>query len=105
MTLENPFAPQIAMNADPRSLRINISRSLYPLWILARVPVLGLLLLLAPLVELVCGALLLLGLLVSIAFKVSGAAASFPFWLMIALSLGFGAFVILYHAIIGILLR
>jgi hypothetical protein len=64
---------------------------------------LGVLLLLAPIVESVCGALLLLGLLASIAFKISGAGSSFPIWPTIALSFGFGVFVILYHAIIGML--
>ena len=29
----------------------------------------------------------------------------FPFWPLIALSLGFGLFAVLYHAIIGLLLR
>jgi hypothetical protein len=93
------------MNAHPNSVGFNISGALRPLWSLLRVPVLGALLLLAPVVESVCGALLLLGLLVSIAFKISDAGASFPFWPMIALSLGFGGFVILYHAVIGMLSR
>lgn len=95
----------IATNAQLRSVRHIASGVLRRLWNLLRIPVLGLLLLLAPLVELVCGALLLLGLLVSIAFKISGAGSSFPFWPMVALSLGFGVFVILCHAVIGILSR
>jgi hypothetical protein len=93
------------MNAPSNSVGFNISGTLRPLWSLVRVPVLGVLLLLAPVVDTVCGALLLLGLLVSIEFKVSGAGAGFPFWSMIALSLGFSLFVILYHALIGMLSR
>lgn len=93
------------MNAHLNSLPVTISSVLRPLWNLVRVPVLGLLLLLAPVVESVCGALLLLGLLVSLAFKVSGATLSFPFWPTIGLSLGFGLFVVLYHALIGMLSR
>jgi hypothetical protein len=63
------------------------------------------LLALAPLVEVVCGGLMLLGIAVSIAFEVSSASSQFPFWRVIALSLGFGAFVIVYHAVIGLLSR
>jgi hypothetical protein len=92
------------MNAPSNSVSLRVlSVVLPPLWNLARVPLLGLLLLLAPLVESVCGALLLLSLLVSAAFKISG--IGFPFWPMITLSFGFGLFVILYHAVIGILSR
>ena len=93
------------INAPPPFPRPKFSATLRPLWTLVRLPVLGLLLLLAPAVEWLCGALLLLGLLVSIAFKMSGAGDAFPFWSMIAASLGCGAFVILYHAVIGILSR
>ena len=91
--------------APPISLRSKFSSSLRLLWTLARLPLLGLLLLLAPIVEWICGALLLGGLLVSFAFKISGAGGVFPLWPMIAASLGFGVFVILYHALIGVLSR
>jgi hypothetical protein len=68
-------------------------------WHLVRLPALALLLALAPVVETVCGTLMLLGLLVS------GARAHFPFWPMIALSLAFGVFLVAYHALIGLLSR
>ena len=74
-------------------------------WDVVRLPLLAVLVFLAPVVEFVCGGLLLLGLLVSIAFKISGAAAHYPFWPMVGLSLGFGLFVILYHALIALLSR
>jgi hypothetical protein len=74
-------------------------------WHLARLPALALLLALAPVVETVCGTLMLLGLLVSVAFELSGARAHFPFWPMIALSLGFGVVLAVYHALIGLLSR
>ena len=93
------------MNARSTPVDFHLSRTLGPLWSLVRLPILGVLLFLAPVVDTVCGALLLLGLVVSIAFKISGAGASFPFWTMIALSLGFGLFVIFYHALIGMLSR
>jgi hypothetical protein len=93
------------MNAPSNFVTLPVLSVLRPLCNLARVPILGLLLLLAPVVERVCGALLLLGLVVSIAFKISGAGATFPFWPLLALSSSFGVFVILYHAVIGILSR
>jgi hypothetical protein len=70
-----------------------------------RFPLLALLLLLAPIVEVACGGLLLLGIIVSVVFEVSGAGVTFPFWSMIGLSVGFGLFLIAYHAIIGLLSR
>jgi hypothetical protein len=47
-----------------------------------RLPLLAVVSLLAPAVQVVCGGLFLLGVFVSIAFKVSGAGATFPFWLL-----------------------
>lgn len=93
------------MNANSNSVRPIALGGLRLLWNLARLPTVAVLLLLAPAVEVVCGGLLLLGILVSIAFEVSGAGATFPFWHMIGLSLCFGVFVILYHAAIGLLSR
>ena len=103
VALKIHLAPRIMRNAHSNNASLKVFGILSPLWNLARVPILGLLLLLAPVVESVCCALLLLGLLISAAFKISG--MGFPFWPMITLSFGFGLFVILYHAVIGILSR
>lgn len=103
MTSKIAMQPSSVVNTHRISPKF--SGCLRPLGSLARASVLGVLLLLAPAVEWVCGALLLLGLLVSFAFRLSGAGGAFPFWSMIAASLGFGMFVILYHAVIGILSR
>ena len=70
-----------------------------------RLPLLAVVSLLAPVVQVVCGGLFLLGVFVSIAFKVSGAGATFPFWHMIGISLGFAVFAILHYALIGLLSR
>src|SRR5882757_1590127 len=92
------YTRAMEINAPPSFLHLKLAATLRSLWTVARVSLLSVLLLIAPVVEWVCGALLLLGLLVSIAFKISGAGAGFPFWSMIAASLGFGIFVIFYHA-------
>src|SRR5882762_2051233 len=99
------MARSLPMSAHPNSVRSYATGGLRVVWNALRLPLLAVLVFLAPVVEFVCGGLLLLGLLVSIAFKVSGVGASFPFWHMIGLSLGFGAFVIVYHAVIGLLSR
>jgi hypothetical protein len=72
---------------------------------LTRALVAALMLLFTPVVDALCGALLLLGILVSFIFKVSGAGTTFPFWHMITLSLGFGAFALLYNGIVEFLSR
>lgn len=74
-------------------------------WHLTRLAAVAVLVALAPVVETVCGTLMLLGLLVSVAFELSGARAHFPFWPMIALSLGFGVVLAVYHALIALLSR
>jgi hypothetical protein len=74
-------------------------------WNLVRLPLLAVLTLLAPAVEFVCGGLLVFGIFVSIAFRISGVGATFPFWHMIGASLGFGAFIVLYFALIALLSR
>jgi hypothetical protein len=99
------MARRIALNAQLNSMHFQFSVNPRLLWNLVRIPVLGILLLLAPAVEFVCGGMLLLGLFVAIAFKISGVGAGFPFWHMVALSLGAVLFAILYHAIIGLLSR
>jgi hypothetical protein len=97
-------APQIVMNEHSNSAPLRVAGALRVLRNLLGVSLLAVLLPLAPIVESLCGTLFLLGLLMAITFKISGA-ANFPFWSVIALSLGFGIFVIFYHAVLGILLR
>ncbi len=93
------------MSTRSLPLRSLASRPLRLAWDLLRLPLLGLLVLLAPAVQFVCGGLLVFGILVSIAFRVSGAGATFPFWHMIGASLGFGAFIVLYYGLIALLSR
>lgn len=52
-----------------------------------RLPLLAILTLFAPVVEVLCGGAFLLGLLVSIAFKISSVGPSFPFWSVVGISL------------------
>lgn len=70
-----------------------------------RVPVVGILLLLEPLVRFLCASLMFLGILASVAFELSGAGARFPFLGMLAASLGFGMVYVLYSALLPLLLK
>ncbi|HEY6927023.1 MAG TPA: hypothetical protein VI653_26335 [Steroidobacteraceae bacterium] len=70
-----------------------------------RLPLLAILTLFAPVIEFLCGGLLLVGLLTSIAFKISSVGPSFPFWHIVGISLGFGVFVFVYYALIRLLSR
>lgn len=99
------MARSLRMSAHSISVREIASGGLQLAWGIVRLPSLAVLVFLAPAVDFVCGGALLLGIFISIAFKVSGAGAAFPFWHMIGASLGFGAFAILYHALIGLLSR
>jgi len=93
------------MSTRSHSIRSLASAPLRFAWDLLRLPLLGLLVLLAPAVQFVCGGLLIFGIFVSIAFRVSGVGAAFPFWHMIGASLGFGAFIVLYYGLIALLSR
>jgi hypothetical protein len=79
--------------------------SLRLVWQLIRLPILTFLVILQPVVGLVFGGLALLGVLMSFFFKLSGAAPHFPFFIMLAISVGFGLALIGYEALIRYLLR
>jgi hypothetical protein len=71
-------------------------------WHAIRLPALLFLAILEPVVEFVFGALALLGVLITLFFKALGV-PHFPFWTMLALSLGFGFVVVAYQGLIRLL--
>jgi len=75
------------------------------LWQTVRLPLLALLLLLEPFVSLVLTGLGMLGVLVAIILKCSGDLPHFPFWGMMACSVGCMLALMAYHALIGFLSR
>jgi hypothetical protein len=75
------------------------SLSLRVLWHAVRLPVLMTLVILEPVVSFVLGGAALLGLLTTFFWKWVGP-PTFPFWTMLALSLGFGFALLLYQALI-----
>jgi hypothetical protein len=72
-------------------------------WNAIRIPVLGVLVLIAPVVRIVCSWGLILGVIASVVFEVSAVGPRFPFLMMLGVSLGFGAFLVLYEGLIALL--
>jgi hypothetical protein len=78
---------------------------LWILWQVVRLPVLGVLLVLEPFVSLILTAFGFLGIVVALILKFSGDVPHFPFWLMMAVSIGAILLLMAYHALIGIFSR
>jgi hypothetical protein len=78
---------------------------LWLLWQAIRLPAVALLLLLEPFVSLVLTGLGMVGVLVAIILKCSGDAPHFPFWGMMACSIGCALLLMVYHALIRLLAR
>ena len=76
--------------------------SIRVVWHAIRLPALLLLRILEPVATFFFGALALLGVLITLFFKAIGV-PHFPFWTMLALSLGFGLVVIAYQGLIRLL--
>jgi hypothetical protein len=72
-------------------------------WNAIRVPVLGALVLIEPVVRIVCSCALILGIIASVVFELSAVGPRFPFLVMLGASLGFGALLILYEGLIALL--
>lgn len=72
-------------------------------WNALRVPVLGALVLIEPIVRVVCSVALILGIVASVVFELSAVGPRFPFLVMLGASLGFGALLVLYEGLIALL--
>jgi hypothetical protein len=77
-----------------------VARALATLWRALCAPIHALLALLEPIVSLILGLLALLGICMSLAFKVLR--PGFPFWTMVAVSLSFVVVLMLYHALLRV---
>ena len=78
---------------------------LWLVWQAVRLPAVALLLLLEPFVSLVLTGLGMAGVLVAIILKCSGDVPHFPFWGMMACSIGCALLLMAYHALIRALAR
>lgn len=78
---------------------------LWILWQAVRLPLLAVLLVLEPFVSLILTAFGFLGIVVAFILKFSGDLPHFPFWLMMAFSIGAILLLMAYHALIGLFSR
>jgi hypothetical protein len=78
---------------------------LYTLWQIVRLPVLAVLFVLEPFISLVLTAFGLLGIVVALILKFSGDLPHFPFWLMMAFSIGAILILMAYRALISLFSR
>ena len=88
----------------PRGRTVALSL-LWVLWQFVRLPVLAVLLVLEPFISLALTAFGFLGIVVALILKFSGDLPHFPFWLMMAFSIGAILLLMAYHALIGIFSR
>lgn len=85
--------------------RTTTLRILWFLWQVVRLPVLAMLLVLEPFVSLILTAFGFIGIVVTFILKFSGDLPHFPFWLMMAFSIGAILILMAYHALIGLFSR
>lgn len=78
---------------------------LWILWQVVRLPVLAVLLVLEPFVSLILTAFGFLGIVVALILKFCGDLPHFPFWMMMAFSIGAILLLMVYHALIGAFAR
>jgi hypothetical protein len=79
--------------------------ALWLAWQVVRLPVLAFLLILEPVVRLVLSSAALLGVLTAFLFEFSAAAPTFPFWGMVAISVGCMLALMAYYAFLRLLSR
>lgn len=85
--------------------RSALGNTLRLLWRLVRLPLLGVLTLLEPVVRYIFSIVMVLGIITSVVFEISAAGPRFPFLAMLALSFGFGIALFLYYGLIALLSR
>jgi len=78
---------------------------LWVLWQVVRLPVLAVLIVFEPFVSLILTAFGFLGIAVALILKFSGDLPHFPFWLMMAFSIGAILLLMAYHVLIGLFSR
>ncbi|HEY1889318.1 MAG TPA: hypothetical protein VGG63_02870 [Steroidobacteraceae bacterium] len=81
------------------------SSALWILWQIVRLPVLAVLIVLEPFASLILTGFGFLGIVVALLLKFSGDLPHFPFWLMMAFSVGSILLLMAYHTLISLFSR
>ena len=91
------------MDVGPAHLMFSTSARV--MWKAIRLPVVLALLLFEPIVNVVCGFLIVGSVLAAVAFELSIVSARFPFLLMLALCVSAAALLVVYHSLVVLLVR
>lgn len=100
-TMVEAYLPMPDRRRDGRAAAVAVVAMGF-LWRAIRLPILMLLVVLEPIVRLICAGLALLGVLITIFFKLAGP-PTFPWVTMLAISLTFALILIAYYAVIRLL--
>lgn len=95
----------VSMKAEESTAACIARCSLRFAWDVVRLPIFSVLLIFEPIVRLVLSWLTLLAVLTAFLFESSGAAPGFPFWGMIAFSVGCALALTGYYALLSLLSR
>jgi hypothetical protein len=88
---------------EDRSIAADIARGIiWIAWQAVRIPILAVLVILEPVVTLVLWGAALLGILTAFLFEFS-AVPNFPFWLIVAISIGCAVLLLAYHVLLSLL--
>lgn len=90
---------------DVGSAHLMFSASARVLWKAIRLPVVLALLLIEPIINVVCGLLIVGSVLAAVVFEFSVVSARFPFLLAFALCVSATALVVIYHSLVVLLVR
>jgi hypothetical protein len=93
------------MEAEFEHRRPFLATAVRVLWNVVRLPIAAVLLALEPIVGLICGLGLVLGVLACILFEISAAGQRFPLVKMLSISLGFGVILFLYYGLLSIFVK
>jgi hypothetical protein len=90
------------MPTDVEYRRPYVAAAVRVLWNAVRLPIVAALLALEPLVGLICGAGLVLGVLACILFEISSVGPRFPLVKALSISLSFGVILFLYYGLLSL---
>jgi len=93
------------MATDFEHRRPYVAAAIRVVWNALRLPIAAVLLALEPVVEFVCGAGLVLGVLACILFEISSVGPRFPFVKELCISLSFGVLLFLYYGLVSIFVK
>ncbi|MCC6715777.1 MAG: hypothetical protein IT496_11135 [Gammaproteobacteria bacterium] len=82
-----------------------LGASAWMTWKVVSFPLIAGLLLLKPVMDALCGFVLVFGLVAAIAFELSAVGPRFPFLPIAGMALGFGLFAALYHLVLMVLVK